>query len=166
MIIAIDYDETFTRDPAGWLDVIGSLKSRGHTVYCVTARDADCDGNKVRSDLGHAVDDCFFTSGAQKELFMLSRNICVHVWIDDQPMSIVRKDLREQWEVDDMEVISQENAALKAQCDALVAENLALHRRLAGETLRADLMSGRHDNALKLLHLAEVELAGFRAVLK
>ena len=98
MIISIDYDETYTRDPIMWHEIIKLMISRGHTVYCVTARCEDNDGWKVKQDLEHFIHGIYFTCGKQKEKFMFDRGICVQVWIDDQPLSIVNKDMKEEWE--------------------------------------------------------------------
>lgn len=98
MIIALDYDETYTRDPALWLQFIRSARSRGHTIYCVTARDEKYGGDEVKAELSTHVDGCYFTNGKQKEQFMFLQDICVSVWIDDCPLSIVNKKMREEWE--------------------------------------------------------------------
>lgn len=98
MIIAIDYDETYTKDPILWDAFIKNAISRGHTVYCVTARGEKYGGDEVKQDLGNLVHGCYFTDGKQKEKFMLQNNIFVHVWIDDCPLSIVDKSMKESWE--------------------------------------------------------------------
>ena len=38
MIIALDYDDTYDRDPALWNHLIGLATSRGHSVVIVTMR--------------------------------------------------------------------------------------------------------------------------------
>ncbi len=38
MIIAIDYDGTYDRDPTLWNRFIKHCLDRGHTVYCITMR--------------------------------------------------------------------------------------------------------------------------------
>ena len=38
MLIALDYDDTFTRDPEGWLNFAKLMKSRGHEIIGVTMR--------------------------------------------------------------------------------------------------------------------------------
>lgn len=98
MIISIDFYETFTQDQILWTEFIKSAKLRGHTVYCVTAREEKYGGQEVKDSLGHLVDGIFFTDGAQKEQFMLRKNIFVNVWIDDCPLSIVHKSMKEDWE--------------------------------------------------------------------
>ena len=38
LVIAIDYDDTYTADPMLWARFIGDAVRAGHTVVCVTAR--------------------------------------------------------------------------------------------------------------------------------
>ena len=38
MLIALDYDETYTADPVLWDRFIGDANDHGHTVWIVTAR--------------------------------------------------------------------------------------------------------------------------------
>ncbi len=83
MMIALDYDLTFTADPEGWRAVVELMTARGHRFVCVTGREqppgADepripmpivCAGSELKSRAaaraGHAVD----------------------VWIDDCPGTI------------------------------------------------------------------------------
>jgi len=90
MIIAIDYDETYTRDPVLWNWFIDSAQDRGHTVFCVTARHArminDCEFTIGRL-IGN--DNIIPTNGLPKRDFCYGLNIIPDVWIDDAPESIV-----------------------------------------------------------------------------
>lgn len=38
MIISLDYDNTYTRDPKFWLEFVKRSIDCGHTVICVTMR--------------------------------------------------------------------------------------------------------------------------------
>lgn len=84
MILALDYDDTYTRDPQMWNDIIGIMQHNGHTVYCVTMR-APAEGRAVREALESRVDGIFFTERRAKRDFMSARGINVDVWIDDSP---------------------------------------------------------------------------------
>lgn len=97
MIISIDYDDTYTRDKILWDSFIQQAKARGHTVYCVTARNPKYDSPEVINDLKHLVDHIFFTAGTPKEAFMLRQGICVQVWIDDCPQAIVPRIILNPW---------------------------------------------------------------------
>lgn len=86
MIIAIDYDCTFTRDPEMWKAFIALARQAGHKVHCVTCR-RPTDENEA--ELTAAFGECdmmiFFTSLKPKLDYMAARNITIDVWIDDDP---------------------------------------------------------------------------------
>ena len=80
VIIAIDYDETYTADTEFWLDVIKLGKSRGHKFICVTARthkDGMCDLLKSQCEI-------FCTNGLPKiqALYDMGQRL-PQVWIED-----------------------------------------------------------------------------------
>lgn len=89
MIISLDYDDTFTRDPDFWLDFVKSTQLKGHKVVCVTARhhiqtmDADFDPRLKE------LIEIFPTGGKGKMQFMRNKGWEIDVWIDDQPHWIV-----------------------------------------------------------------------------
>jgi hypothetical protein len=87
MIICIDYDDTYTRDPSLWDSFISNAKRRNHTVICVTMR-YENEGKEVRRHLDGLVDDIYFTNREAKKPFLDKLNIFPHVWIDDQPLWI------------------------------------------------------------------------------
>lgn len=91
MLVALDYDNTFTRDPKAWIDFIHLMQREGHTVYCVTMRFGTNpkEANEVQQALGHLVDGVFFTNRKAKRAYMLERGIHVNVWIDDLPDFII-----------------------------------------------------------------------------
>lgn len=84
MIIALDWDDTYTRDPAAWNEFIDLMQRNGHTVYCVTVRyrsEARC----VYEALESRVDGIFCTGRKAKRPFMFERGLNVSVWVDDEP---------------------------------------------------------------------------------
>jgi len=89
LIISLDYDDTYTRNPEMWDRVIRELKDSGCTVYCVTLRYPDFEGEAVRAALHGKVDKIFCTGRQAKRDFMYSHGIHVHVWIDDNPNFII-----------------------------------------------------------------------------
>lgn len=91
MNIALDYDETYTRDPEFWDGVIKLARERGHKVYCVTMRYALPQGEalEVAAALNGKVDAIFFTSRKAKKDFMYEQGICINVWVDDMPTFIL-----------------------------------------------------------------------------
>lgn len=89
MIIALDFDNTYTRDPAMWNDFIDLCQHAGHKVYCVTMRyDKPNDSREVREALGNRVDAIYFTERSAKQQFMQSKGIAIDIWIDDCPQLI------------------------------------------------------------------------------
>lgn len=84
--IALDYDQTFTRDPKAWTEFIHLMQREGHTVYCVTMRYAEGkEYNEVQRAVGHLVDGLFCTARKGKRSFMSARQINIDVWVDDTP---------------------------------------------------------------------------------
>lgn len=91
MNISLDYDETYTRDPIAWDEMIKIFRSRGHTVYCVTMRSAAIhDSLEVSSDLNGKVDAIFFTDGKAKKPYIEDLGLWIDVWIDDMPIFVFK----------------------------------------------------------------------------
>lgn len=91
MIIAIDFDETYTRDPMLWDAFLAAAAARGHRLYCVSARH-ERQMDQVREAVGRIIgpEACFGTGGASKRRFMADVvDTYVDVWIDDAPESVV-----------------------------------------------------------------------------
>ena len=90
MIVAIDYDDTYTRDPIAWNYVCELFMERGHTVYCVTARNKR-HMDEVEFTIGRLIgaSNCIPTDGNPKRSFVYDIDIIPDVWIDDAPESIV-----------------------------------------------------------------------------
>lgn len=90
MNIALDFDDTFTRDPDFWLNFILMCRNKKHTVYCVTARSTR-DSAEVFDALGQFIgeENCYFTGMRAKKRFMFEQGISIDVWIDDNPFFIV-----------------------------------------------------------------------------
>jgi hypothetical protein len=87
MNIALDFDDTYTRDPQLWDDFISNSKSRGHDIRIVTFRKRtmtdpalDCIGTII---------PVIFTEYTQKRAFTNKMGWFVDVWIDDSPEFIV-----------------------------------------------------------------------------
>jgi hypothetical protein len=87
MNIALDFDDTYTRDPMMWNWFIDRAKERGHDVRIVTFR--------KRSMTDPALDylaqkiPVIFTEYIQKREYTDSMQWYVDVWIDDSPEFIV-----------------------------------------------------------------------------
>lgn len=90
MNIALDFDDTFTRDPDFWLKFVLMCRMSGHTLYCVTARGSQS-SQEVFDQLGQYIgnDHCYFTNMQAKKPYMFRQGISIDVWIDDNPWFIV-----------------------------------------------------------------------------
>ncbi len=88
MLISLDYDDTYTRDPEIWDRFIENCHKHGHTVFCVTMR-YESEGDDVKRDLDHLVKKIIFTGRKAKQKFMFDLGYNVHVWIDDNPGFVI-----------------------------------------------------------------------------
>ncbi len=84
MNLSLDYDNTYTRDPKTWNDVIDLFQAAGHNVYVVTMRTKE-EGKPVIEALANRVEGIFFTARKAKQNFMFDRGISIDVWLDDTP---------------------------------------------------------------------------------
>lgn len=86
MIIAIDFDNTWTEDPLLWANFATKAKQNGHTVIMATAR-TDNDINKEQIQRGGVPRSMpvVFSGGELKEPACLKAGYKVNVWIDDSP---------------------------------------------------------------------------------
>ena len=89
LIIALDYDETFTTDPVAWGLVAMLLEKAGHNVILVTYRHEELDAAPLLDAIKQAGIDCYFTDGKAKGKFMEDLGIKVDIWIDDNPKSVL-----------------------------------------------------------------------------
>lgn len=83
---ALDYDGTYTLDPAMWDQVIALMRAADHKVYVVTMRYPIAqEANEVNAALKGKVDELYFTGRKAKRAFMYDKGIHISVWMDDQP---------------------------------------------------------------------------------
>ncbi len=90
MIISLDYDDTYTRDPLFWNWVCQEAMSRGHDVWCVSARH-DVHMDEPRQTVGAIIgaDKCLGTGGkAKRDTLFKERGVYADVFIDDMPETI------------------------------------------------------------------------------
>lgn len=86
MYIALDYDDTYTKDPELWLEFIKMARARGHQVRVATMRcefENDMDP-RLTSEV--PVDFC---CGKAKKITLEKRGLRPDIWIDDRPDWIV-----------------------------------------------------------------------------
>lgn len=85
MIIALDYDGTYTADPILWDTFIFTAQHRGHQVHVVTMRH---ESEPVR--LGEQPARIHYTDRKAKLPFMVALGLTVQIWIDDRPDFILQ----------------------------------------------------------------------------
>lgn len=85
MLIAIDYDRTWTEDPTLWRNFIAEARKRGHRFVLVTGRKAWSD-DMERGELPSPVVLPIVYSGDEfKQRAAARAGFKVDVWIDDLP---------------------------------------------------------------------------------
>lgn len=84
MIIALDYDDTYTRDPMLWDLFVKSAEERGHEVIIVTMRYPE-EGVLIKNYITDKTPDVIYTSRQAKEPYCLDRGVNIDIWIDDKP---------------------------------------------------------------------------------
>lgn len=83
MIIAIDYDNTYSADPDTFNKVIECFRQGGHTVICITGRSANM-GQPVLDSIGKLI-PVIFSGPLYKREAAIKHGYMVNVWIDDMP---------------------------------------------------------------------------------
>ena len=81
MLIALDYDYTYTRDPAFWSAFITTAVQAGHNVVCVSMR--------FPHEPISMPCEVIYTGRKAKKPYSLSIGLLVDVWIDDSPEFIL-----------------------------------------------------------------------------
>lgn len=89
MIISLDYDGTYTEDPALWDTFVKQARRNGHKVFLITMRYPS-----EPVTLNAEVDAILYTSREAKLQYTAKCNIRVDVWIDDRPDFILQSALR------------------------------------------------------------------------
>jgi hypothetical protein len=88
MLIALDFDGTYTADPPFWDDFIDWVHECGHHVYIVTARDRDLDRLKLEPHFDYLGVNIIYCDGQPKKEITEAKGLRFNVWIDDNPASI------------------------------------------------------------------------------
>jgi len=79
MLVALDYDGTYTLDPRFWDQFIRHAQDHGHVVVCVTMR-YPSEPIEMPCQL-----EVIYTSRVAKAAFMANIGRKVDIWIDDSP---------------------------------------------------------------------------------
>lgn len=81
MLIALDYDDTYTRDPVFWDQFLELAVSTGHRVICLTMR--------YPEEAVSLSCEVFYTSRKAKKPYAAALMLHVDIWIDDAPHFIL-----------------------------------------------------------------------------
>lgn len=84
MLIALDYDDTFTRDPVAWKHAMTQLILAGHTVIGATMR-YEREGFDLNESYRNICKTIYFTDRNPKRAFLADLGVFPDVWIDDTP---------------------------------------------------------------------------------
>jgi len=86
MLIALDYDGTYTADKEMWDVFIHQARLRGHQIVVATMRfDIPAEADIVRLELEENVDHMIFTGRKAKKQFLRNQQLVPDIWIDDNP---------------------------------------------------------------------------------
>ncbi len=83
MLIALDYDGTYTADPELWLMFVLNAQQRGHSVICATMRTPQ-EGKDMCPILVNTI-EIIYTSRQAKLIYLEKLGIFPDIWIDDSP---------------------------------------------------------------------------------
>lgn len=87
MKIALDFDDTYTRDPPFWDQFIENAEARGHDIRIVTFRKSLMRDPAL--DFLATKIPVIYTEYIKKRMFCDSFGFSPDVWIDDSPEFIV-----------------------------------------------------------------------------
>ena len=85
MLVALDYDDTFARDPIGWYHAMSRLRfGSNHTIIGATMR-YEREGTDFHDAYREICDTIYFTNRNPKRAFLADLGVFPDVWIDDTP---------------------------------------------------------------------------------
>lgn len=92
IVIAIDFERTFTADRNLWKAFIVGAARVGHTIICVTTqRDNTKNRRQLQESFGDVFSflaEVFYTGGMPKRGYAMLHGRKVDVWIDDIPETV------------------------------------------------------------------------------
>src|SRR6266511_2012027 len=87
MLIALDYDDTYTRDPELWINFVRSAQMSGHEVICVTMKH-ELEGLDMDGQLTSRV-RVIYTGRKAKIPYLKALWITPDIWIDERPCCVL-----------------------------------------------------------------------------
>lgn len=83
MLLSLDYDRTYTEDPALWGRFILMALDAGHEIICITMRSVEFTWP------GEPKIPVYCTKGQAKVAWAKEAKLLVDIWIDDQPSKLL-----------------------------------------------------------------------------
>lgn len=88
MLIALDYDNTWTQAPELWGQLVKAFRVQGHRFVCVTSRqDTYANQQELRSSIGQHM-PIVFCNHTPKAKHAKQHGYKPDIWIDDRPETI------------------------------------------------------------------------------
>ena len=88
MLIALDFDETYTRDTMLWDWFIFTARERDHKIIIVTYRNKEIDIDARLNALANRNIPIVYTDGIAKKPTALAMGFKPDIWIEDKPESV------------------------------------------------------------------------------
>ena len=89
--VAIDYDDTWTRDPVAWGAIVTILQAAGHGVYCVTKRYPEQAQDVVEAMRPRQIPIIYSPLGEAKDTSARMASVVIDVWIEDKPEQVKQR---------------------------------------------------------------------------
>lgn len=88
MLIALDYDNTYSTDPTNWKAFVKQMQQYGYTFICATSRPKTAENKRI---LGCSIGEfmpIIFCNHEPKKRICDRLGYPVDIWIDDRPQTI------------------------------------------------------------------------------
>lgn len=83
MIVGLDYDGTYSRDPKLFDSVVSQFLTAGHQVICITMRRFPEEAISIPNV------EILYTARRAKANYAAEQDVHVDIWIDDKPQWIL-----------------------------------------------------------------------------
>ena len=87
LLVAIDYDDTWTRQTKIWKQLVANIKRQGGSCICVTSRHKDTNDGELTNSIGKHM-TILYAKGKPKEKVAKEKGYSVDIWIDNKPETI------------------------------------------------------------------------------
>ena len=88
MLIALDYDNTWTKSPVLWAQIVSLFKSHGHNFICVTSRADTIDNRRQLNESIGVLMPIIYCNHTPKKKQAKQAGFKPDIWIDDRPETI------------------------------------------------------------------------------